>query len=389
MSTIQIKTTGMTSLETDALVNAANEKLWQGGGVCGVIFQAAGASQLQAACAPIGECKTGSAVITPGFNLKSKYIIHAVGPRWIDGKHNEPKLLYSAYKQSLILAAQNGCKSVGFPLLSAGIFGYPVDKAWRKALQSCLEFQDAHPEADIDIQFAVIDDKVLSIGKKILAELKKEKTTLYLKELDEESLRRIRHRISKESDLLIDKKAHPMAGALMNVICDPAVMDGLSANQLMKVIESIFPESVLGEEWISKYGLMLLRVVNESKKKKPSARAEKYEKYLSDVLIPALNAGSHSGTVMDDLERLEDIYKVAVCLYRFYHEKEAEFVFDADLQSMEELNKAIQDTSANGSNVLGIKLFTGGAEDRQYAAFMSWLLEEMLSKHEGLREGED
>lgn len=171
MGKIEILKTGITSLKTDALVNAANEGLWEGGGVCGVIFRAAGANELQAACSQIGGCKTGSAVITPGFKLKSKYIIHAVGPRWVDGKHDEPKLLYSAYKQSLILAVENGCRSVGFPLISAGIFGYPVDQAWRKALQACLDFQKSNPDANLDIQFAVIDDKVLDIGKRTLAEL--------------------------------------------------------------------------------------------------------------------------------------------------------------------------------------------------------------------------
>ena len=177
MGTIQILKTGITRLQTDALVNAANEGLWQGGGVCGIIFNAAGASQLQAACNAIGGCKTGSAVITPGFNLKSKYIIHAVGPQWSGGNHNEPQLLYSAYKQSLILAAKNGCKSIGFPLISAGIFGYPVDKAWRKALQACLDYQENNPDVDIDIQFAVIDDDILAEGKKTLEQLLKDKET--------------------------------------------------------------------------------------------------------------------------------------------------------------------------------------------------------------------
>ena len=172
MSKIEILKTGITSLQTDALVNAANEGLWEGGGVCGVIFRAAGSEQLQAACDKIGGCKTGSAVITPGFNLKSKYIIHAVGPRWQDGNHDEPKLLYSAYKQSLLLAKQYDCKSIGFPLISAGIFGYPVDGAWYKALQACLDFQKDNADSDIDIQFAVIDDNVLNIGKKTLSALK-------------------------------------------------------------------------------------------------------------------------------------------------------------------------------------------------------------------------
>ena len=87
MRTIAIRKTGITALDTDAIVNAANEGLWAGGGVCGAIFKAAGYDRLQAACNQIGHCDTGSAVLTPGFDLKAKYIIHAVGPRWTDGKH--------------------------------------------------------------------------------------------------------------------------------------------------------------------------------------------------------------------------------------------------------------------------------------------------------------
>ena len=89
MRTIQIQKTSITELHTDAIVNAANSRLMAGGGVCGAIFKAAGYDRLQDACNKIGHCDTGSAVITPGFDLKAKYIIHAVGPRWIDGKHGE------------------------------------------------------------------------------------------------------------------------------------------------------------------------------------------------------------------------------------------------------------------------------------------------------------
>ena len=121
MSTIAIRKIGITDLDTDAIVNAANDGLWAGSGICGAIFRAAGHEQLQAACDRIGHCDTGSAVITPGFRLKAKYIIHAVGPRWKDGKHKEPELLYGAYYKSLELAADNNCRSIGFPLISAGI----------------------------------------------------------------------------------------------------------------------------------------------------------------------------------------------------------------------------------------------------------------------------
>ena len=175
MSTVTVKKIGITRLDTDAIVNAANEGLWEGGGVCGAIFREAGSSQLTKACNAIGGCKTGCAVITPGFDLKAKYIIHAVGPRWTDGEHGEPSLLYDAYKTSLELAKENGCHSIGFPLISAGIFGYPKKKAWRKAIQACNTFMKKNPDYDIDIIFAVLDDEMLNLGQKTIDDIINEK----------------------------------------------------------------------------------------------------------------------------------------------------------------------------------------------------------------------
>ena len=168
MSTIEIRKVSITDLDTDAIVNAANDGLWAGGGVCGAIFKAAGYEQLQAACNKIGHCDTGSAVITPGFNLKAKYIIHAVGPRWKDGKHKEPEQLYGAYYKSLELAAANGCRSIGFPLISAGIFGYPVQGAWYQAFDACGDFLDQHKDVPMDIVFAVLSDENIEVGHKAL-----------------------------------------------------------------------------------------------------------------------------------------------------------------------------------------------------------------------------
>ena len=171
MSTIAIRKISITALDTDAIVNAANDGLWAGGGVYGAIFKAAGYDQLQEACSKFGHCDTGSAVITPGFNLKAKYIIHAVGPEWNGGNNNEPQLLYSAYKNSLLIAKENGCHSIAFPLISAGIYLYPVDKAWRKALQASLDFLNDNKDYDIDITFAVLKEPIKAIGEDILKEL--------------------------------------------------------------------------------------------------------------------------------------------------------------------------------------------------------------------------
>ncbi len=171
MNSISIRNIGITHVGTDAIVNAANSALQAGGGVCGVIFAAAGRDELQKACDAIGYCDTGSAAITPAFHLSAKYIIHAVGPIWYGGNNGEPQKLYGAYRRSLELAVENGCRSIGFPLISAGIFGYPHDKAWRKAIQACRDFFQKNPDADLQVVFAVIDDTIYALGQQTLAEI--------------------------------------------------------------------------------------------------------------------------------------------------------------------------------------------------------------------------
>ena len=175
MSHIEIHKNSITAVHTDAIVNAANSGLHEGGGVCGYIFAAAGSEELTAACRAIGHCDEGSAVITPAFRLEerngNKFIIHAVGPGYVDGKHGEPERLYSCYQKSLELAVENGCGSVTFPLISSGIFGYPKRAAWEVALNACNDFIKSHPEADITIVFVGLDRDVLNIGKEILEEI--------------------------------------------------------------------------------------------------------------------------------------------------------------------------------------------------------------------------
>lgn len=168
MSSISVRKIGITQLEADAVVNAANEWLEQGGGVCHYIFTDAGASEMAAACRKYSGCPVGGAVITPGFRLPAKYVIHAVGPRWSGGNSNESGLLYSAYEKSLILAKENGCRSIGFPVISSGIFGYPRKEAWEVALRACRDFIDGNPDYNIDIIFAVIDNEMLEIGDWLL-----------------------------------------------------------------------------------------------------------------------------------------------------------------------------------------------------------------------------
>lgn len=137
---LEIVRNDITKMETDAIVNAANSALQMGGGVCGAIFRAAGAKQLQQACDEIGYCATGQAVSTDGFRLPAKYIIHTVGPVWQGGMHKEEQLLRSCYRNSLESAMALECKSIAFPLISSGIYGYPKEQALEAAVSEFEQF---------------------------------------------------------------------------------------------------------------------------------------------------------------------------------------------------------------------------------------------------------
>ena len=119
----------ITRQEVDVVVNAANQSLGGGGGVDGAIHRAAGASELHDACAGLGGCPTGDAKATPGFQLPARWIVHAVGPRYRDGRHGEPELLASCYRRALEVADELGARSVAFPAISTGIYGYPAGEA--------------------------------------------------------------------------------------------------------------------------------------------------------------------------------------------------------------------------------------------------------------------
>jgi O-acetyl-ADP-ribose deacetylase (regulator of RNase III) len=126
----------ITTEEVDAVVNAANEALAGGGGVDGAIHRAAGQRELQEACRALGGCPTGEARATPGFGLTAPWIIHAVGPRWRGGDKGEPEQLASCYRRSLEVADELGARSVAFPAISTGIYGYPTDEAARIAVDT-------------------------------------------------------------------------------------------------------------------------------------------------------------------------------------------------------------------------------------------------------------
>ncbi len=128
----------ITTLDVDAIVNAANGRLEPGGGVCGAIHRAAG-PELARACRALGGCPTGEARITPGFELTARHVIHAVGPIWRGGDQGEEAALAGAYRSALDLAVERGLASIAFPAISTGIYGFPLDRATGIAVAACRE----------------------------------------------------------------------------------------------------------------------------------------------------------------------------------------------------------------------------------------------------------
>ncbi|HTX87600.1 MAG TPA: O-acetyl-ADP-ribose deacetylase [Bacteroidales bacterium] len=147
----------ITTLKTDAIVNAANRSLLGGGGVDGAIHRAAGPELLDA-CRKLNGCPTGEAKITPGFRLPARFVIHTVGPVWSGGQHRENDLLASCYRRSLELAAQNGCRSVAFPNISTGIYGFPKKEAARIAIGTVKEYLKENPVPE-SVEFVCFDEE--------------------------------------------------------------------------------------------------------------------------------------------------------------------------------------------------------------------------------------
>src|SRR3989338_11035925 len=160
----------ITQEETNAIVNAANSRLAGGGGVDGAIHRAGG-PKIMEECRKIGGCPTGGAVITTGGNLKAKYVVHTVGPIYRDGKHDEAKLLASAYESSLELVVKKGIKTIAFPSISTGAYGYPINEAAEIALKTVMHFIKANKGLSL-VRFVLFSDRDWEVYKKTLEKLK-------------------------------------------------------------------------------------------------------------------------------------------------------------------------------------------------------------------------
>jgi len=245
---LQIVRNDITKMKVDAIVNAANSSLLGGGGVDGCIHRAAG-SELLAECKTLGGCETGFAKITKGYKLPSKYVIHAVGPRYWDGKHGEKEKLISCYKTSLALAKEHKCETVAFPLISSGIYGYPKDQALRVAIDTISEFL---LENDMTVYIVIFDKKAYQISEKLFADIAEYIDDNYVDEHTDSRSERIRRRNALRQEEVFESDVCDEADEMLMPL--PMAVESakaLSLDDALSQIDESFSE-------------MLLRKIDES-----------------------------------------------------------------------------------------------------------------------------
>ena len=200
---LEIVRNDITKMEVDVIVNAANTTLKRGGGVCGAIFQAAGVKELQEACEEIGTCDVGHAVMTDGFHLRAKKIIHTIGPIWKGGQQHEAELLKASYTNSLALAESQNYESIAFPLISTGMYGYPKAEALQIAISTISLFL---LENDMQVYLVVFDKKSFKISAKLFTSIHDYIDENYVEEL-EKKFQRGRQLQSFESTIVLEAES--------------------------------------------------------------------------------------------------------------------------------------------------------------------------------------
>ena len=319
----------ITKMKVDAIVNAANKSLLGGGGVDGCIHRAAGPELLEE-CKLLNSCETGSAKITKGYQLPCMYVIHAVGPRWIDGNHHEKELLESCYTTSLHLSMEYSCKSIAFPLISSGIYGYPKDQALRIAVEQIRKFLLDH---EMMVYLVIFDRKAYEISDKLYSDIATYIDDQYVDEhSDSLSLQKVRFRESE--NICLKEESVPLSSANQKTIKDwlEDIDESFSEMLLRKIDESgmsdaeCYKKANIDRKLFSK-----IRSDKLYKPSKPTVLAfalalELSLEEMQDMLAKAGFALSHSSKFDLIIE-----YFVKQGNYNVYEINEALFAFDQSL----------------------------------------------------------